>query len=125
MIRRPSLVDLVLVAGLAAAAVAHARLYLDGYRFIPAVGPGFLVFASVSAALAVLILAGGPRWLRVMAALASAGAVVAFALSRTVGLLGFIEQGWEPHPYAAVSLVAEIVVMVLGASTLWRPLRHR
>ena len=115
---RPSLIDLGLVAGLVAGAVAHAQLYLHGYRFIPAAGTGFLVLASASVALAVLILVGGPGWLRVGAAVVSAGALGAFALSRTVGFFGFTEQGWEPQPYAVLTVVAEIAVVVLSVVTL-------
>ncbi len=110
---RPRLIDLGVAAGLAATAIAHARLYVHGYRFIPVVGPGFLVLTAVSVALAILILAGGPGWMRAGAALASAGALVAFAMSRTLGFAGFTEHGWEPQPYAVVSLVAEILVVVL------------
>ena len=49
---------------LAVSGVIHAYLYIHGYRDIPTVGPAFLVQASVFCALAVLILAGGPGWLR-------------------------------------------------------------
>ena len=115
---RPRLIDLGLAAGLAATAIAHARLYVHGYRFIPAVGPGFLVLTSVSVALALLILVGAPGWLRGGAAVVSAGALGAFALSRTVGFLGFTEQGWQPQPYAVLTIVAEIAVVVLSLVTL-------
>ncbi|NIH96211.1 hypothetical protein [Mycolicibacterium fluoranthenivorans] len=119
----PRLIDLGLVAAMAASAIAHARLYLHGYRFIPVVGPGFLVLTAVLGALAILILAGGPAWTRVVAAMVSAGALVAFVLSRTIGFFGFAEHGWEPQPYAVVSVVAEVVVMALGFMTLRRPVR--
>lgn len=119
----PRLIDLGLVAAMAVSAIAHARLYLHGYRFIPVVGPGFLVLTAVLGALAILILAGGPAWTRVVAAMVSAGALVAFVLSRTIGFFGFAEHGWEPQPYAVVSVVAEVVVMALGFMTLRRPVR--
>lgn len=121
--KRPRLIDLGLVAAMAASAIAHARLYLHGYRFIPLVGPGFLVLTAVLGALAVLILAGGPAWIRVVAAIVSAGALVAFLLSRTIGFFGFAEHGWQPQPYAVVSVVAEAVVVALGFMTLTRPVR--
>ncbi|MGJ6124398.1 hypothetical protein QN239_17685 [Mycolicibacterium sp. Y3] len=108
---------------MAASAIAHARLYLHGYRFIPLVGPGFLVLTAVLGALAALILAGGPTWIRVVAAIVSAGALVAFLLSRTIGFFGFAEHGWQPQPYAVVSVVAEVVVVALGLMTLTRPVR--
>ncbi|MDT5279436.1 MAG: hypothetical protein QOJ20_631, partial [Mycobacterium sp.] len=78
-------------ASLAASGVIHAYLYIHGYRDIPTVGPAFLLQGSVFCALAVLILAGGPGWLQLIAAIGAAGSLVAFALSRTVGLFGFIE----------------------------------
>jgi hypothetical protein len=34
-------------------------------------------------------------------------------MSRTVGLSGFSERGWEPAPYAAVSVTAEVITLVL------------
>ncbi|MGH3581626.1 MAG: hypothetical protein ACRDUB_08555 [Mycobacterium sp.] len=116
--RWPGLIDVGIVAGLAAGAVAHGLLYLHGYRVIPVVGPSFLVLTAISAALAVLILAGGPGWMRVGAAVAAAGALGAFALSRTVGFFGFVEEGWEPQPYAVLTVVAELAVVVLGLVTL-------
>ncbi|MCV7256294.1 hypothetical protein H7J86_29385 [Mycobacterium hackensackense] len=108
---------------MAASAIAHARLYLHGYRFIPVVGPGFLVLTAVLGALTILILVGGPAWMRAAAAIVSAGALVAFLLSRTIGFFGFAEHGWQPQPYAVVSVVAEVVVMALGFMALRRPLR--
>lgn len=121
--KRPRLIDLGLVAAMAASAIAHARLYLHGYRFIPVVGTGFLVLTAVLGALAVLILVGGPAWIRVVAAIVSAGALMAFLLSRTIGFFGFAEHGWQPQPYAVVSVVAEAVVVALGFMALTRPVR--
>ena len=67
-----------------------------------------------------LILAGGPAWLRLAAAAGAAASLVAFALSRTVGLFGFTETGWRPAPYAMISVIAEIVTVVLVAATAVR-----
>jgi hypothetical protein len=100
--------------------IVHAYLYGDGYRDIPTVGPAFLIQGSVLCALAILILIGGPVWLRLAAAAVSAGSVVAFALSRSVGLFGFIETGWEPAPYALLSVIAEALVVVLVGVELLR-----
>jgi len=105
--------DLTIAAALLAGAASHGYLYVHGYQHIPAIGPGFLVLASVSTALAVLIALGGPWWLRALAFVVSLGAVVAFALSRTVGVLGFVEHGWQPMPHTAVSVVAEALTMLL------------
>ena len=104
-----------IAATLAVSGVSHAYLYIHGYRHIPNIGTAFLLQASVCFALAVLLVIGGPAWLRWAAAGLAAGSLVAFALSRTVGLLGFTERGWQPSPHAAVSVAAEALTVVLWA----------
>jgi len=71
----------------------------------------------VFCALAVLILAGGPAWMQHVAAIGAAGSLVAFALSRTAGLFGFTETGWQPSPYAAITVVAEVLTLLLVGTT--------
>jgi hypothetical protein len=109
-----------MAASLAVSAISHAFLYLHGYGHIPVVGPGFLMHASVLAAMAVLIALGGPSWLWVAAMMICAGSLVAFALSRTVGLFGFVERGWEPAPHAVISVVAELVTLGVFIAGLLR-----
>jgi hypothetical protein len=104
-------------ASLAVSGVVHAYLYIDGYRDIPTVGQAFLLQGSAFCALAVLILCGGPAWLRLAAAAGAAASLVAFALSRTVGLFGFTETGWQPTPYAMLAVVAEVATVLLVAAT--------
>jgi hypothetical protein len=119
-----NITNLALRAGLSASltvsGVIHAYLYIHGYRDIPAVGPGFLVQGSVFCAVAVLVLAGGPAWLQLVAAIGAAGSLVAFALSRTVGLFGFSETGWQPAPYAAITVIAEVLTLLLVGTTALR-----
>ena len=103
---------------LAVSGISHAYLYIHGYQHIPMIGTSFIVQASVSFALAVLVLLGGPAWLRWAAAMLAGGSLVAFALSRTVGLFGFSEQGWQPSPHAVVSVVAEALTVGLWAAYL-------
>ncbi|MGB7872449.1 MAG: hypothetical protein WBM01_30010 [Mycobacterium sp.] len=103
---------------LAVSGISHAYLYIHGYQHIPMIGTSFIVQASVSFALAALVLLGGPAWLRWAAAMLAGGSLVAFALSRTVGLFGFSEQGWQPSPHAVVSVVAEALTVVLWAAYL-------
>lgn len=98
--------------------ISHAYLYIHGYQHIPMIGTSFIVQASVSFALAALVLLGGPDWLRWAAAMLAGGSLVAFALSRTVGLFGFSEQGWQPSPHAVVSVVAEALTVGLWAAYL-------
>ena len=102
-----------LAIALAASGVDHAYLYVDGYRSVPVVGFGFLAQASVFCALALLIAVGGPDWLVWAAGVLALGALGAFALSRTVGLFGFVEQGWEPAPHPAISVATEAVTVAL------------
>jgi hypothetical protein len=116
-----------LAVSLAVSAVSHSYLYVHGYQHIPKIGTAFLIQASVSFALAVLILAGGPGWLRWAAAAVAGGSLVAFTLSRTVGLFGFSERGWDPSPHAAISVGAEVLTVLLWAGGLvgWRVASRR
>ncbi|GAB1813822.1 hypothetical protein [Mycobacterium sp. MUNTM1] len=119
-----TLIRLGLVASLIISAASHAYLYMHGYQHIPQIGPAFMAQASLSFSLALLILVGGPAWLRWASAAVAAGSLVAFVLSRTVGLSGFAERGWEPAPYAAVSVAAEVATVVLwGLGGRLRPRR--
>jgi hypothetical protein len=116
------LLRLGLGASLAVSAASHAYLYVHGYQHIPTIGTAFLIQASVLFALAVLIVAGGPGWLRWAAAAVAGGSLGAFVLSRTVGLFGFTELGWDPSPYAAISVASEVLTVLLWAAGLvgWR-----
>ena len=65
------LIRLAMAAALAVTGISHAYLYIHGYQHIPTIGTAFVVQASVSFALAVLILIGGPSWLQWAAAAVS------------------------------------------------------
>jgi hypothetical protein len=110
-----TVIRIALALAVAVSGTSHAYLYVHGYQHIPTVGAAFLVQAGVSFALAVLILIGGPWWLQWAAAALAVGALAAFALSRTVGLFGFAESGWQPAPHAAISVVAEALTVGLWA----------
>lgn len=107
-----------LAACLAASAASHTYLYIHGYQHIPRIGTAFLIQASVSYALALLIVVGGPAWLQWAAAAVAGGSLGAFVLSRTVGLLGFSERGWDPAPHAAISVCAEVLTVLLWAAAV-------
>jgi hypothetical protein len=111
---------LAIGASVAVSGVIHAYLYTAGYRDIPTIGPAFLLQGSVFCALALLILVGGPAWMQVVAAVGAAGSLAAFALSRTIGLFGFIETGWEPSPYTWLSVVAEVMTILLVGAVFVR-----
>lgn len=102
-------------ATLATSGYIHAQLYVTGYRFIHVVGVLFLLQASASFALAALLLAGGPIYLRLAAAGAAAGALGGFAASRTVGVFGFTERGWQPSPQSLLSVLVEVATLFLLA----------
>jgi hypothetical protein len=110
------LLRLGLAASLAVSAFSHAYLYVHGYQHIPMIGTSFLIQASVSFSLALLVAAGGPWWTEWSAAALAGGSLVAFVLSRTVGLFGFTEHGWEPAPHAALTVVAEALCVLLWAA---------
>lgn len=96
-------------------AVVHLLLVPEHLAEVPYVGGLFLVggVALVVAALGLARRNPTPAW--VLGALVSAGMVLGFALSRTVGLPGYHEQGWEP-PYGILALVTEVTFLVaLGA----------
>jgi hypothetical protein len=114
-----------IAVALTVSGISHAYLYIHGYRHIPTIGAAFIVQASVSFAVAALILAGGPAWLRWIGAMLAGGSLVAFALSRTIGLFGFSEQGWQPSPHAAVDVIAELLTVGLFAVYLVEGRRAR
>lgn len=109
------LIRIGIALALVISGISHTYLYIHGYQHIPLIGTAFLVQASVSFALALLILIGGPWWLRWTAAALAGGALAAFALSRTVGLFGFSERGWQPSPHATISVAAELAAVGLWA----------
>lgn len=114
------LIRIGLAVTLAVSAASHAYLYVHGYRHIPDIGTAFLVQASASFAIALLILLGGPEWLHWAAAAVAGGSLVAFTLSRTVGLDGFSERGWDPAPHAAITVTAEVMTVLLWAGDVAR-----
>lgn len=111
---------------LAISGYLHAELYVHGYRAIPGVGPAFLLQAGASFALAVLLLVAAPVIVRLGAAGAALGALGGFVLSRTVGMFGFVERGFDPAPQALLSVLAELaVLLLLAVPELPRAVRHR
>ncbi len=112
-------VRLAISAGLVTTGVVHTQLYGRGYRYIDYVGPSFAIQAAAAFALAALVLVG-PWSLRAAAAVLSAASLTGFVLSRTSGLFGFTETGWQPAPQAMVAVVAEIVTLMVCLVSLYR-----
>jgi hypothetical protein len=113
---------LATAAGLALTGYTHADLYLHGYRVIPTIGLSFLLLASTCFALALLELVAlavpQPPAVRLAAGAVAAAALAGFALSRTVGVFGFVERGLQPAPQALLSIAAEAAVLVAVAGSL-------
>jgi len=120
-----TMIRLAVAVTVAASGYVHAKLYVDGYRFIPHIGPMFLLQAAASFALATLLLFGGPLLVRLAAAGTALGALGGFVLSRTVGILGFTERGFQPHPEALLSVLSELATLGLLAAWWLYMLRHR
>ncbi|WP_426504157.1 hypothetical protein ACPPVO_42030 [Dactylosporangium sp. McL0621] len=120
---------LTVVLALAVSGYVHAERYIHGYEHIAWIGPMFLIQAGGSAALTLLLLAGAwlrePPWLLPAGVALAGGALAGFALSRTVGVFGFVERGWQPAPQAALSVVAEAVVLLTYAVAAARAARPR
>ena len=102
----------------------HLSLYLDGYSSIPRIGPVFLVNV-VAAVLIAAALAFRPIGAFAVAALAfSVGTMAAFVLSRTTGLLGFKEMGFDVRSAGAFATEALSIVVVGVWFSSTRPRRH-
>jgi len=116
-------------ATLAVSGYIHAQLYVDGYRFIHVVGVMFLLQAAASFALAALLLAGtvlrSPALLDLAAAGTAAGALAGFVASRTIGVFGFTEHGFQPAPKALISVLVEVATLGLLAVVAALALRRR
>jgi hypothetical protein len=121
----PTAIRLAAVATVAESGYVHADLYVHGYRFISHIGPMFLVQAAVSFAVAALLLFGGPLIVQLAAAGTALGALGGFVLSRTIGVWGFTERGFQPHPDALLSVLSEIATLGLLAALWAYVLRHR
>lgn len=103
---------------LAVSGALHAQLYLHGYRTIPGIGPAFLLQSSGALAVALLLLITSAAVPAVAGAALAAGALGGFALSRTVGVMGFVEYGWQPAPQALISVLVEVAALGLLAVPL-------
>lgn len=104
------------VLGLAALAVAvggweHAYLYHRGYSDIDTIGPLFLINAVASLGTVLVLLARRPLPFVLLSLAISVGSLIAIVLTRTTGLFGFEESGYDGR--AVLTIVAEVVAVVL------------
>ena len=110
----------------AASGGIHLRLYREGYRDISVdrvlgldISRSFALNAVAGAVIGVVLLAAAVGLVRgkvpALAGLVfSAGAIVAYVLSRTVGLLGFQEDRWTTEAYWAEGVQAAAAVLLAG-----------
>ncbi|HEX6499876.1 MAG TPA: hypothetical protein VF054_12705 [Micromonosporaceae bacterium] len=116
---------------LAATGLIHLYLYRLGYRFIPTIGPLFLLNAVVGEAAAVAMLAVPRRWLGWVSlggTAFQAGTLGALLLSLTVGLFGFTETVQAPLIVPTIVVEASGAVVLLAIAwyeLMTRPRRRR
>jgi hypothetical protein len=98
----------------------HLRVWFDGYRELPIIGPLFILNAIGSGVLAAALLAA-PARLRglaaIVTALFTAGTLMGLVLSLTVGLFGMHEV--LQAPFVVITLVVEtagVMVLLLTAT---------
>lgn len=104
----------------------HLKLWFDGYRSVPWIGPLFLVNAVLGALAALAVLLTPTRWfgwISLLAGLLMLGTLGGLLLSLTVGLFGFYESMSAPlvvptiavESAGAVVLVGYAIAALLGA----------
>ena len=104
---------------------AHWRLWRDvGYRYIPIIGPLFVIQVVMSALLGGLVLVWWRRWTALVGAAFALGTLAGFVISVVHGLFGFRDV-WS-SPYAVQCAVLEgVAAVVLVASAVATPRRRR
>ena len=110
----------VAAAAIVVGGLVHLQLYFDGYRDVPDanLGRSFLLNGFGSMAIAVALLARRDVLVRLAAIALVVGTLIAFTLTRTDhAVFGFTEQGFEPSPQAALTLIVEIVALVALLAT--------
>jgi hypothetical protein len=115
--RLPAGLPLAAAGLLAAGGWVHWCLYRHGYRYIPTIGPLFMLNALSSLAVAVLVALRRELFVRLAGLLLAGTSLAAFVASRTVGLLSFRERGLQPAPQAPLVLAIEVLALVLLAAT--------
>jgi hypothetical protein len=108
-------------AAVAASAVIHLHLWMQGYKHIHLIGPLFLAQAIAGIALALVMLAY-PRFISALAgALYMASTIGGLLMSATVGIFGF-HDGLRV-PWATSSLVIEtagLLVLVAAGAAMFK-----
>ena len=111
---------LVAAAAIVVGGLVHLQLYFDGYRDFPNanLGRSFLLNGFGSALIAIAVVARRDLIVRLAGIGMVVGTLIAFALSRSDrGVFGFTEQGFQPSPQAALTVVVEVVALVALLAT--------
>lgn len=108
---------------LATQGVIHLRLWSDGYRSIPAIGPLFLVGAVTALVLAVVLVVTARWWVLAAGALLSVGQVAGLVMSSTTGLFGFETRWTWTGPQGAALWSELLALVVLVGLVRWRRVR--
>jgi hypothetical protein len=113
---------------LAAVAVVHGRLWLDGYRSIDVIGPMFALDTVLAALLAVAVVLTPRRYLTLVAlagAALAAGTAGGLLLTTRVTLFGFRESLQAQHAVLSLVLEGATTVVLLALVALATRPRHR
>jgi hypothetical protein len=108
----PLITRLATGSALLVAGGTHLWSWFHGYRHTN-VGTAFLVDTALSAVVGVVVLARGSRLAAWSGSLVAAGALLAYAMARTVGLFGFVERTWTAASLLAAGCEALVVVLLV------------
>ncbi|MGC8510700.1 MAG: hypothetical protein ACP5PB_07505 [Acidimicrobiales bacterium] len=104
---------------------AHWRLWRDvGYRYIPIIGPLFVVQVVMASVLGGLVLAWWRRWTALAGAAFALGTLAGFVISVVHGLFGFRDVWSSPYAVECAVLESAAAVMLV-TSAVATPRRRR
>ncbi len=113
------LLRIVAAVALLIGGLIHLQLYFQGYRNIDKIGPSFVLNAIASGVIAAAVAWRREPIVKLAGIGLAIGTLIGFVLSRQGdGLFDFREQGLEPSPQAALSLIVEIGAIALLAASL-------
>lgn len=95
-----------------AGGAVHLDLWRNGYEGIPYIGPLFLANVVASGVVAVALLVRANRWTVVASVGLALFSLLALVLSRTTGLLGFMESAWTVDAYRTIAAEIGVIVAV-------------
>jgi hypothetical protein len=110
------------VVALTVTAAVHVPVAVEHLQEVPYLGVAFYAFVVLAAAGAGSLLVEGRRWVWIAMGLVNLGAVLAFLISRAVGLPGATDDRGDWANTAGLTCVlAELVVVALAAYALRSP----